>query len=290
MQPGGKLGAFKKLNCFKRQKKEGSTATLQSKSSKMEKPGICSKLMCCRRKDKVSEKSDMMENGKKTGLARICPCMGRKNKEDKMKASKAWTNKSISTTSAPKKGCFGRFIDKMMCCRKKPTEEERRASIISKKASIGPTVKTEDSGPKIDMSLVEHASMMRAAVPVLKIPMAWVCLVFNVLVPGLGTIISGCLCLCFGHPRFSASDNWRGRIGTFVINIIVGISQAFTIIFCLVGWGWSIWWGMMMVELAKKHKKLMLDAALAENVEEGTISSNRTGAAPPVLAQNHGGR
>lgn len=67
-----------------------------------------------------------------------------------------------------------------------------------------------------------------------------------------GTIISGCLCLCFGHPRFSQSDNWRGRIGTFIINIIVGISQAFTIIFCLVGWGWSIWWGMMMVEFASE--------------------------------------
>lgn len=120
------------------------------------------------------------------------------------------------------------------------------------------------------MSLVEHASMMRAAVPVLKIPFAWICLFLNVFIPGLGksyvnfyellfnpfiqtgTILSGWLCLCFGHPRFSQSDNWRGRIGTFIINIIVGISQAFTIIFCLVGWGWSIWWGMMMVELASE--------------------------------------
>lgn len=114
--------------------------------------------------------------------------------------------------------------------------------------------------------------MMRAAVPVLKIPLAWICLFLNLFIPGLGknindknfckfspksllktgTILSGWLCLCFGHPRFSQSDNWRGRIGTFIINIIVGISQAFTIIFCLVGWGWSVWWGMMMVELASE--------------------------------------
>ncbi|XP_063708768.1 protein stum [Culicoides brevitarsis] len=296
MQPGSKFAALKKLNCFKKQKKEGSTATLQSKDSQMmEKPGLCTRLCCCRRKDKVSEKKSvtMMDSEPKKGLAKICPCFAKK--EDKMKASKAWSNKtSMSTQSAPKKGFCARLCEKLMCCRKKPKEEDnRRTSIISKKPSIGPTVKTEDSGPKIDASLVEHASMMRAAVPILKVPLAWICCVLNIIIPGLGTIISGWLCLCFGHPRFSTSDNWRGRIGTFIINIIVGVSQAFTIIFCLVGWGWSIWWGMMMIELAKKHKKLSMDAAMAENVEEGTISSNKTGAGatnPPAAVQNNGAR
>lgn len=69
----------------------------------MENPGLCAKLSCCKRKDKVSEKSGSMDMEQKKGLARICPCLG-KNKEDKLKASKAWSNKSMSTTSAPKKG------------------------------------------------------------------------------------------------------------------------------------------------------------------------------------------
>lgn len=69
----------------------------------MEKPGLCAKLSCCKRKDKISQKSDSMDAEPKKGLAKICPCLS-KNKEDKVKASKAWSNKSMSTTSAPKKG------------------------------------------------------------------------------------------------------------------------------------------------------------------------------------------
>lgn len=67
-----------------------------------------------------------------------------------------------------------------------------------------------------------------------------------------GTIFSGFLCLCIGIPRFSQHDGARGRIGSFVINWIVGISQAFTIIFCFVGWGWSVWWGTIMLTQASK--------------------------------------
>lgn len=51
-----------------------------------------------------------------------------------------------------------------------------------------------------------------------------------------GTILSGLICLCIGIPRFSQHDGARGRIGSFIINCIVGVSQAFTVIFCFVGW------------------------------------------------------
>lgn len=69
----------------------------------MEKPGLCAKLACCKRKDKVSEKSMSMDKEPKKGLAKICPCLG-KNKEEKVKASKAWSNKSMSMADGPKKG------------------------------------------------------------------------------------------------------------------------------------------------------------------------------------------
>jgi Ectodermal ciliogenesis protein len=67
--------------------------------------------------------------------------------------------------------------------------------------------------------------------------------------------MSGFFCLCIGIPRFSQHDGARGRIGSFIINWIVGVSQAFTIIFCFVGWGWSIWWGMIMLQAASKPKR-----------------------------------
>lgn len=44
-----------------------------------------------------------MEKEPKKGLSRCCPCLGGKNKEE-VKASKAWSNKSMSMGNEPKKG------------------------------------------------------------------------------------------------------------------------------------------------------------------------------------------
>jgi Ectodermal ciliogenesis protein len=71
-----------------------------------------------------------------------------------------------------------------------------------------------------------------------------------------GTILSGAFCLCFGRPRFSAEDRPEERLGTFCLNIMVGVGQLFTVLFCLVGWGWSIWWGTIMVKLASEYNKM----------------------------------
>jgi hypothetical protein len=43
-----------------------------------------------------------------------------------------------------------------------------------------------DNRPKLDSSLVESGSMMRGAIPVLPVPLAWFCLLCNIFVPGLG--------------------------------------------------------------------------------------------------------
>lgn len=141
------------------------------------------------------------------------------------------------------------------------------------------------------MILVEHASLMKGAIPVLPLCLAYLLLMFNIIIPGsgkipkiviswmliyfyLGTILSGLICLCIGIPRFSQHDGARGRIGSFIINCIVGVSQAFTVIFCFVGWvktnillinfkliklfkGWSIWWGTIMIHLASESPKLI---------------------------------
>jgi hypothetical protein len=41
-----------------------------------------------------------------------------------------------------------------------------------------------------------------------------------------------------------------------MVNVIVGAAQLFTVIFCLVGWGWSIWWGLIMLKIASECKKI----------------------------------
>lgn len=58
----------------------------------------------------------------------------------------------------------------------------------SKKQSIAPTLPPEDNRPKLDESLIEHASLMKGAIPVLPVCLAWFCLLCNCFVPGLGKI------------------------------------------------------------------------------------------------------
>lgn len=67
-----------------------------------------------------------------------------------------------------------------------------------------------------------------------------------------GTLSSGIFCLFVGKPRFSINDSILSRIGSFMVNLLVASSQLFTVLFCLVGWGWSVWWGVMMVKMASK--------------------------------------
>lgn len=129
--------------------------------------------------------------------------------------------------------------------------------------------------PKLDLSLVEHASHMKGAIPVLPVKLAWFCLICNIFLPGigktfcennaildyyfsfvLGTIFSGMFCLCIGIPRFSQKDGPKPRIGAFIIDLIIGCGQLFTVLFCLVGWGWSIWWGLIMLKIASKDTTL----------------------------------
>lgn len=61
----------------------------------------------------------------------------------------------------------------------------------SKKQSIAPTLPPEDTRPKLDDALIEHTSMMKAAIPVLPLCLAWFCLLCNCFVPGLGMERSG---------------------------------------------------------------------------------------------------
>lgn len=163
-----------------------------------------------------------------------------------------------------------------ICRRQSEHSSSRRTSMFSKNKSMSPTLPPEDNRKKLDTSLVEHTSVMRGAIPVLPIVLAFFCFLCNIIIPGLGTIFSGMFCLCFGIPRFGVHDGAKHRIGSFVINLLVGCGQLFTVLFCLVGWGWSIWWGVIMIKISRKYRKLKREAAAVE-----------AEAAPPVTANNH---
>jgi hypothetical protein len=47
----------------------------------------------------------------------------------------------------------------------------------------------QDTKPKLDMVLVEHASLMKGAIPVLPVCLAYFCLICNIFIPGSGNQI-----------------------------------------------------------------------------------------------------
>ncbi|XP_011869652.1 PREDICTED: protein stum-like [Vollenhovia emeryi] len=147
------------------------------------------------------------------------------------------------------------------CCKcscKRADAQQRARNTRAKHSltSVAPPPLSEEPKAKIPDVLVEHNSVMRGAIPCLPVPLAWFCLVWNFLLPGTGTVWSGLFNLCTGQPRFSAVAGMRSRLGALIVNLIVGVGQLFTVLFCFVGWGWSIWWGVTMVRLARKYKRV----------------------------------
>ncbi|CAG9838850.1 unnamed protein product [Diabrotica balteata] len=251
------------FNCFKR---KPQPASIVIENETQQKPKLLERLNCCK-KQKVGDSSSCFPTGRR--------------KDSWVERADSLSQPARSKCS--KKCCTG-FLATIFClnlCRKKKTVEipDRKDSIISKKKSLTPTTAPppEDTRPKIDMSLVEHSSHMKAAIPILPICLAWFCLILNCIGPGTGTVISGILNLCIGIPRFSQKDGAKSRFGAFLINLIIGFSQCFTVLFCLVGWGWSIWWGIIMIKIARKHKRFkQLEAIEEATTVPGTNANPRT--------------
>lgn len=60
-----------------------------------------------------------------------------------------------------------------------------------------------------------------------------------------GTMFSGISALCLGQPRINFKEG--RKLATLLVNVLVGLSQFFTITFLFVGWFWSIAWGVLLI-------------------------------------------
>ena len=64
-----------------------------------------------------------------------------------------------------------------------------------------------------------------------------------------------CAFCCCGITRHS--PDWQGdgcdrRFCSFFMNLVVGVFQAVSVLLCLVGWCWSIGWGVTLISVARK--------------------------------------
>ncbi|XP_076442861.1 uncharacterized protein LOC143281530 [Babylonia areolata] len=154
-----------------------------------------------------------------------------------------------------------------------PSEADERVSMGSRKDSVRMSVDSA-SHKSVDFSrvltpqpvtmapglvedkpksvLMHDDSMIRAAIPFLPVRLAVVCLVLNILLPGAGTVVSGFSVLCGSQCRLPSKGD--ARVMTVCLNVAVGLAQLATVIFLLVGWFWSLAWGVKMVILAVEHR------------------------------------
>ncbi|OWF35944.1 uncharacterized protein LOC110442313 [Mizuhopecten yessoensis] len=125
-----------------------------------------------------------------------------------------------------------------------------RVSVDAALQTAGVVYPTEDKPQKSVFS--NNDSWIRSAIPSLPLWFAITCLVLNILIPGSGTILSGCSILCCGKSRVQAKDDQLTV--TLCVNIMVGIAQLFTVTFLFVGWFWSLAWGLKMVSIAVEYR------------------------------------
>ena len=78
---------------------------------------------------------------------------------------------------------------------------------------------------------------MKGTIPINSKCIAIFLLIVNIFLPGMGTVIMSCL-----TKEFSC------------INILIGIAQAILSI-CIIGWIWSVIWGLLCYELASDDEK-----------------------------------
>lgn len=114
--------------------------------------------------------------------------------------------------------------------------------------------KEHRNGDKVNLP-TNDITLMHEAIPFLPFPAALICLIFNILLPGSGTILSGIAALCMGQPRVNLKEG--RKLVTLLVNLLVGISQFFTITFLFVGWFWSIAWGGLIIIHAMQYREAL---------------------------------
>ncbi|BFZ07376.1 hypothetical protein BsWGS_10415 [Bradybaena similaris] len=93
------------------------------------------------------------------------------------------------------------------------------------------------------LEVTEKRGALYNAIPYLPLPVAILFCIFNIVVPGLGTFMSSWACLCGCKTKLGKPAK------AFGLNILSAILQMLSFV-VIVGWVWSIIWGMHFVQIA----------------------------------------
>ncbi|KAH3839181.1 uncharacterized protein LOC127879758 isoform X1 [Dreissena polymorpha] len=94
-------------------------------------------------------------------------------------------------------------------------------------------------------------SSLRDSIPAMKRPVAITCLVMNILLPGLGTFVAGLSTLCGSTIRFKTMSTQK----VILSNTSVAFLQFLTAFLFLLGWIWSIVWGVAFLTISDDYFK-----------------------------------
>ncbi|VBB32033.1 unnamed protein product [Acanthocheilonema viteae] len=116
-------------------------------------------------------------------------------------------------------------------------------------------------------------TLMHSAIPFLPLPAAVFCAIINIIIPGLGTIMSGFFALCVGQTRVNYREGQK--LMTILINSLIGIGQFFTITFLFVGWFWSMAWGVQYRDALRQRRQEVIATAALEALTRDSILHRR---------------
>uniref|UniRef100_T1JGT2 Protein SPEC3 n=1 Tax=Strigamia maritima TaxID=126957 RepID=T1JGT2_STRMM len=104
----------------------------------------------------------------------------------------------------------------------------------------------------------DRHGQFRKAVPTMPLPLAIVCCVLNVFLPGTGTLVSAFAVWCH------YATEYENKSRAFANNVLAAFLQVLTLVI-IVGYIWSILWGVTFVTLSISKRKQ--DAKEVKEVE-----------------------
>ncbi|KAL3874793.1 hypothetical protein ACJMK2_037762 [Sinanodonta woodiana] len=148
-----------------------------------------------------------------------------------------------------------------------------------------PPISHRSSSPKEERRETTDSSLMDS-IPAMVRSVAITCLVFNIILPGLGTFTAGLTVLCGSHIRTKNATKPK----VIWANTWVAILQFCTTFLFLLGWIWSVVWGVAFYTISKEFykshshpKENSLDKGKINGASQGPKPSNSLG----LIRQDH---